>query len=110
MVDIKEVAKKVIADEALAIQNLARFIDDDFEKVVRLIYNTKGRVIVTGIGKSAIIAQKIVATLNSTGTPAVFMHAADAIHGDLGWNLPRQMSSFVFPKAGTPPKSRCWSR
>ena len=57
MVDIKEVAKKVIADEALAIQNLARFIDDDFEKVVRLIYNTKGRVIVTGIGKSAIIAQ-----------------------------------------------------
>lgn len=51
MVDIKEVAKKVIADEALAIQNLARFIDDDFEKVVRLIYNTKGRVIVTGIGK-----------------------------------------------------------
>ena len=79
MVDIKEVAKKVIADEALAIQNLARFIDDDFEKVVRLIYNTKGRVIVTGIGKSAIIAQKIVATLNSTGTPAVFMHAADAI-------------------------------
>ena len=77
MVDIKEVAKKVIADEALAIQNLARFIDDDFEKVVRLIYNTKGRVIVTGIGKSAIIAQKIVATLNSTGTPAVFMHAAD---------------------------------
>ena len=84
MVDIKEVAKKVIADEALAIQNLARFIDDDFEKVVRLIYNTKGRVIVTGIGKSAIIAQKIVATLNSTGTPAVFMHAADAIHGDLG--------------------------
>lgn len=56
MVDIKEVAKKVIADEALAIQNLARFIDDDFEKVVRLIYNTKGRVIVTGIGKSAIIA------------------------------------------------------
>ena len=75
---------RVIADEALAIQNLARFIDDDFEKVVRLIYNTKGRVIVTGIGKSAIIAQKIVATLNSTGTPAVFMHAADAIHGDLG--------------------------
>lgn len=73
MVDIKEVAKKVIADEALAIQNLARFIDDDFEKVVRLIYNTKGRVIVTGIGKSAIIAQKIVATLNSTGTPAVFI-------------------------------------
>lgn len=84
MVDIKEVAKKVIADEANAIQNLADFIDDDFEKVVDLIYRSKGRVIVTGIGKSAIIAQKIVATLNSTGTPSVFMHAADAIHGDLG--------------------------
>lgn len=84
MVDIKEVAKKVIADEAKAIQNLADFIDDDFEKVVNLIYKSKGRVIVTGIGKSAIIAQKIVATLNSTGTPSVFMHAADAIHGDLG--------------------------
>lgn len=84
MIDIKEVAKKVIADEAKAIQNLTDSIDDDFEKVVNLIYNSKGRVIVTGIGKSAIIAQKIVATLNSTGTPSVFMHAADAIHGDLG--------------------------
>lgn len=84
MVDIKAVAKKVIADEAGAIQQLAAYIDDDFEKVVELIYKSKGRVIITGIGKSAIIAQKIVATLNSTGTPAVFMHAADAIHGDLG--------------------------
>lgn len=84
MVDIKGIARKVIADEAMAIQNLTDSIDDDFEKVVKLIYNSKGRVIVTGIGKSAIIAQKIVATLNSTGTPSVFMHAADAIHGDLG--------------------------
>lgn len=84
MVDIKDVAKKVIADEAKAIQSLVDFIDDDFEKVVNLIYHSKGRVIITGIGKSAIIAQKIVATLNSTGTPSVFMHAADAIHGDLG--------------------------
>lgn len=84
MVDIKEVAKKVILEESDAIQNLANYIDDDFEKVVKLIYHSKGRVIVTGIGKSAIIAQKIVATLNSTGTPSVFMHAADAIHGDLG--------------------------
>lgn len=84
MIDIKRVAKKVIADEVYAIQHLADFIDDDFEKVVNLIYKSKGRVIITGIGKSAIIAQKIVATLNSTGTPAVFMHAADAIHGDLG--------------------------
>ena len=84
MIDIKDVAKKVIADEAKAIQSLVDFIDDDFEKVVNLIYNSKGRVIITGIGKSAIIAQKIVATLNSTGTPSVFIHAADAIHGDLG--------------------------
>ena len=84
MIDIKDVAKKVIADEAKAIQSLVDFIDDDFEKVVNLIYNSKGGVIITGIGKSAIIAQKIVATLNSTGTPSVFMHAADAIHGDLG--------------------------
>lgn len=84
MVDIKNVAKKVILEESEAIRNLAGYIDDDFEKVVNLIYQSKGRVIVTGIGKSAIIAQKIVATLNSTGTPSVFMHAADAIHGDLG--------------------------
>lgn len=84
MVDIKEVAKRVIADEAEAICRLGDYIDDDFVKVVDLIYKSKGKVIITGIGKSAIIAQKIVATLNSTGTPAVFMHAADAIHGDLG--------------------------
>lgn len=84
MIDIKEVAKKVIADEAEAICRLGDYIDEDFVKVVDLIYKSKGKVIITGIGKSAIIAQKIVATLNSTGTPAVFMHAADAIHGDLG--------------------------
>ena len=84
MVDIKSVARKVIQDETVAIQNLINYIDDDFEAVVRLIYKNKGRVIITGIGKSAIIATKIVATMNSTGTPAVFMHAADAIHGDLG--------------------------
>jgi len=84
MIDIKGVAREIIEDEAKAIQKLADFIDDDFEKVVNLIYKSKGRVIITGIGKSAIIAQKIVATLNSTGTPSIFMHAADAIHGDLG--------------------------
>ena len=84
MIDIKEVAKKVILEESVAIGSLANYIDDDFEKVVNLIYHSKGRVIITGIGKSAIIAQKIVATLNSTGTPSIFMHAADAIHGDLG--------------------------
>jgi arabinose-5-phosphate isomerase len=70
--------------EAQAILSLINHINDDFIKVVYLIAESKGRVIVTGIGKSAIIAQKIVATLNSTGTPSIFMHAADAVHGDLG--------------------------
>ncbi|HAX15814.1 MAG: D-arabinose 5-phosphate isomerase [Leeuwenhoekiella sp.] len=70
--------------ELEAVANLHTLIDQDFAKAVSCIYNAKGRVIISGVGKSAIIAQKIVATLNSTGTPAVFMHAADAIHGDLG--------------------------
>lgn len=70
--------------EAAAILNVAKNINDDFERVVSTILQCNGRVIVTGIGKSAIIAQKIVATFNSTGTPSIFMHAADAIHGDLG--------------------------
>lgn len=78
------VAKRTIALEAAAINDLQQFIDADFEKVVELVAQCTGRLVVTGIGKSAIIAQKIVATLNSTGTPALFMHAADAIHGDLG--------------------------
>lgn len=70
--------------EAQAIMGLIKNINDDFVRIVNLIIESKGRVIVTGIGKSAIIAQKIVATFNSTGTPSVFMHAADAVHGDLG--------------------------
>lgn len=82
--DINKLAKETILQEAESIRNLANFIDDDFEKTVKLIFESKGRVVITGIGKSANIAQKIVATLNSTGTPAIFMHAADAIHGDLG--------------------------
>jgi len=81
---IKNSAKTAIEHEFSAIKKLLASIDDRFVDAVELIYYSKGRVIVTGIGKSAIIAQKIVATLNSTGTPAVFMHAADAIHGDLG--------------------------
>ncbi|MBV7528708.1 SIS domain-containing protein [Chitinophaga sp. sic0106] len=83
-IDIGQVAKRTIAVEASAINDLQQFIDADFEKVVELIATCTGRLVVTGIGKSAIIGQKIVATLNSTGTPALFMHAADAIHGDLG--------------------------
>ncbi len=83
-IEIIESGKKVVLHEANAIKNLVPFINDDFAKCVELIYQSKGRVIITGIGKSANISQKIVATLNSTGTPAIFMHAADAIHGDLG--------------------------
>ena len=81
---IKDIAKKTIELESAAIANLTNLIDNDFEETVKKILKSTGRVILTGIGKSANIANKIVATLNSTGTPAVFMHAADAIHGDLG--------------------------
>lgn len=84
MATIKEVALKTIDLEARAVSGLAAFINDDFEKAVQAIFSGKGRVVVSGIGKSAIIAHKIVATFNSTGTPSIFMHAADAIHGDLG--------------------------
>jgi len=79
-----DVAKTTINEEAEAIKKLSSYIDNDFVNAVDTIFISKGRVIVTGIGKSAIIGQKIVATFNSTGTPAIFMHAADAIHGDLG--------------------------
>jgi len=82
--NIQNIAKNVLINEAEAIQKLTTFIDGEFEKCVNEIYKAKGRVVVTGVGKSAIIANKIVATLNSTGTPSLFMHAADAIHGDLG--------------------------
>jgi len=77
-------AIETIQIEAASIQHLTSFINTDFEKIVELVFQSKGRLIVSGIGKSAIVAQKIVATLNSTGTPSLFMHAADAIHGDLG--------------------------
>lgn len=86
-IDSKEIALRTIALEAEAIQQLASLLTDDFTKVVNVVLAAKGRFIVSGIGKSAVIAQKIVATLNSTGTPAVFLHAADAIHGDLGMIL-----------------------
>jgi len=82
--DIKKIAITTIEEEALSINNLSNNINEHFIETVELILNSKGRVIVTGIGKSAIIASKIVATFNSTGTPAIYMHAADAIHGDLG--------------------------
>jgi arabinose-5-phosphate isomerase len=82
--DILEIARQTIAIERDALTALEQNLDDQFVKATELIERSNGRVILTGIGKSAIVAQKIVATLNSTGTPSVFMHAADAIHGDLG--------------------------
>ena len=82
--NIPALALQTIETEASAILGLKAFINNDFEKIIQAIHEAKGRLIVSGIGKSAIVAQKIVATLNSTGTPSLFMHAADAIHGDLG--------------------------
>ena len=82
--EIKNIAYQVIDDEKKAVEQLAERVDDNFVNAVEMIFSCKGRVVVTGIGKSANIGMKIVSTLNSTGTPAVFMHAADAIHGDLG--------------------------
>jgi len=81
---IHEIGVNTVLLEAEAVEALKQYIDKNFEEAVKYIYASKGRVVVSGIGKSAIIAQKITATLNSTGTPALFMHAADAIHGDLG--------------------------
>jgi arabinose-5-phosphate isomerase len=82
--DIQKLALQTLAIEAESINHLKNFISDDFYNSVHLIYKSKGRVIISGMGKSAIIAQKLVATFNSTGTPAIFLHAADAIHGDIG--------------------------
>src|SRR4026207_972718 len=81
---LKQIALRTIDLESQSISGLSQYINEDFEKAVNAITNCKGRVVISGIGKSAVIAQKIVATLNSTGIPSIFMHAADAIHGDLG--------------------------
>lgn len=82
--EIHEIAVQVIENESAAIKNIIPLLDDDFSETVLLMLETKGNIVFSGIGKSAIIAQKITATMNSTGTSSVFMHAADAIHGDLG--------------------------
>ncbi|MBS3993838.1 MAG: KpsF/GutQ family sugar-phosphate isomerase [Bacteroidetes bacterium] len=97
------IAKQTIKLESDAIGNLCNFIDSTFQDAVEYIYHAKGRVIVTGIGKSANIATKIVATFNSTGTPAVFMHAADAIHGDLG-NIQQDDVVICLSKSGNTPE------
>ncbi|NJD91473.1 MAG: SIS domain-containing protein, partial [Geobacter sp.] len=81
---IIEEAKKVIRIEAEALQNLADSIDSSFTEAVRMILSSKGRVIVTGMGKSGLVGQKIASTMASTGTPAFFLHPAEALHGDLG--------------------------
>ena len=82
--EILDIANKTISIEFEAIRQLSNQLTTHFSSLVLEILNLKGRVIVTGVGKSAIIAQKLVATFNSTGTPSIFMHAADAVHGDLG--------------------------
>ena len=99
---ILKIAKNTIDLESKAIANLSNLLNKDFANATQLIYNSKGRVIITGIGKSAIIANKIVATLNSTGTPAIFMHAADAIHGDLGLILEDDVVICISKSGDTP--------
>lgn len=99
---ILETAKKTIQIEADSIQQLISFLDTQFVMAVQTILESKGRVVITGIGKSAIIGNKIVATLNSTGTPAIFMHAADAIHGDLGTIQKDDVVVFISKSGNTP--------
>lgn len=96
-------AKQTILEESKAIANIAELVDQNFENAIHCINNSKGRVIITGIGKSANIATKIVATFNSTGTPAIFMHAADAIHGDLG-NVQKDDVVICISKSGNTPE------
>ena len=100
---IKEIAVRTITEEGEAIAALVQSINDDFVKCVKLILYSKGRVIVTGIGKSAIIGAKLVASLNSTGTPSIFMHAADAIHGDLG-TIQKEDIIICLSKSGETPE------
>lgn len=100
---IKKAAIRTIEMEASAIQQLSNLLDDDFEKAIEFLFNCKGRVVISGIGKSAIIAQKIVATLNSTGSPSIFLHAADAIHGDLGM-IQQEDVVVIISKSGESPE------
>lgn len=100
---IISVAKQTIETESKAILNLVSLVNDEFAEAVRYIFQSNGRVIITGIGKSANIATKIVATLNSTGTPSIFMHAADAIHGDLG-TIQENDSVICISKSGNTPE------
>lgn len=100
---ILDIARKTIENEAEAIQNLSSLLDENFSNAVLHIFNSSGRVVISGIGKSALIASKIVATLNSTGTPSIFMHAADAIHGDLG-TIQEHDTVICISKSGNTPE------
>ena len=95
-------AKKTLLSESKSIENLINYLDEDFAKSVTEIFKTKGRLVVTGIGKSALIAQKIVATLNSTGTPSMFLHAAEAVHGDLGMVQPEDIIICISKSGNSP--------
>jgi arabinose-5-phosphate isomerase len=101
--NIQQIALQTIELEARSISQLSAYINEDFEKAIEAMAACKGRVVVSGIGKSAVIAQKIVATLNSTGTPSIFMHAADAIHGDLGI-VQQEDVVIVISKSGESPE------
>ena len=101
--NILATAKKTILSESQSIAKLADFLDESFIKATKTIFDCKGRLIVTGIGKSAIIAQKIVATMNSTGTPSLFLHASEAIHGDLGM-VQRDDVVICISKSGNSPE------
>lgn len=100
--EIQRIAIEVIAEEKKAVESLAQHIDNSFSDAVETIFSASGRVILTGIGKSANIATKVVSTLNSTGTPALFMHAADAIHGDLGMIRPDDVVVCISKSGNTP--------
>lgn len=101
--DIKSIAKNALLIETKAVAGLENFIDDQFVAAVETVMQSKGRFVVSGIGKSAIIAQKIVATCNSTGTPAIYLHAADAIHGDSGMIGPEDVV-MIISKSGESPE------
>ena len=100
--EIQDIAIQVIADEKKAVSGLEKQIDNGFYEAVETIFSTSGRVIITGIGKSANIAAKMVSTFNSTGTPALFMHAADAMHGDLGMIRPDDVVVCISKSGNTP--------
>jgi arabinose-5-phosphate isomerase len=100
--NILATAKKTILTESNAIAKLVDLLTDDFAKSIEIMYQSKGRVVITGIGKSAIIAQKIVATMNSTGTPSLFLHASEAIHGDLGMVQPDDVVICISKSGNSP--------